>query len=94
MALEAVGQVRRSPSWLEWSTPVFEVTSGEPVSAGVDGEALVLEPPVRFEVIPAALRIRMPPGVAGLSPAVLAPGLTRATLAQLWRTAAGRSVQG
>ena len=91
VALEAVGQVRRSSSWLEWSSPTFEVASGGPVAAGVDGEALLLEPPLRFEVAPAALRIRMPPAASGLSPAALSPGFSRTTLARLWRIAAGRS---
>jgi diacylglycerol kinase family enzyme len=84
LALEAVGQVRRSPGWLEWSARTFEVGSGAPVAAGVDGEALTLEPPLRFQVAPRALRVRLP---AGASPP---PGPAAETLVRLWRMAAGR----
>src|SRR5215204_3474295 len=34
--------------WREWSTPDFEVDSDQPVPAGVDGEALKLDPPLLF----------------------------------------------
>ena len=47
-ALEAVGQVRRFSGWNEWTAAEFEVTSDGPVEIGVDGEALTMEPPLRF----------------------------------------------
>jgi diacylglycerol kinase family enzyme len=50
------------PRWREWSTTRFEVDSGTIVDVGLDGEAYRLEPPLRFESIPAALRIRTPGG--------------------------------
>jgi diacylglycerol kinase family enzyme len=50
------------PRWREWSTTRFEVDSGAIVDVGLDGEAYRLEPPLRFESIPAALRIRTPAG--------------------------------
>jgi len=42
----------------EWTTSRFEIDSGATVDVGLDGEALRLEPPLRFESLPAALRIR------------------------------------
>ncbi len=59
--------------WRQWSAPVFEVESTAPVPAGVDGEALVLEPPLRFAVHAAALRVRIAPQHPGASPAAGLP---------------------
>ncbi len=63
--------------------------SEAPVPAGVDGEALTLEPPLRFSVHPGVLRVRLAPHHPGASPAAALPeGLwdgIRATL----RVAAG-----
>ena len=39
------------------------------VDVGLDGEALVLDPPLSFAVRPAALRIRLPTNAIGVSPA-------------------------
>lgn len=52
----------RDPSdgWLQWEAPVFEVRSAGPIPAGVDGEALVFEPPLRLRSLPGPLRVRMP----------------------------------
>ncbi len=47
VSLEAVGQVRRFEGWTEWSADRFQVDSGSPVAAGIDGEAVVLDPPLR-----------------------------------------------
>jgi diacylglycerol kinase family enzyme len=90
-ALEALGHVRRFPGWSEWTAEQFEIESDNAVAAGIDGEAVVLEPPLRFRIAPAALRVRLPPKAVGLSPAALAPGLTRAAFRELWQLAAGRS---
>ena len=32
----------------EWSAPSFEVDADSPIAAGIDGEALMLDPPLRF----------------------------------------------
>ena len=48
--------------WREWTTFRFEIDSGDTIDVGLDGEALRLEPPLRFESLPAALRIRTPAG--------------------------------
>ncbi len=42
----------------EWDTPEFQVSSGGPVDVGLDGEAVTLEPPLVFESLPSALRVR------------------------------------
>ena len=57
----------------EWSTPSFEVRSDGPVAAGIDGEAVKLEPPVRFRSRPGALRVRIAPQHPGASPSADIP---------------------
>jgi diacylglycerol kinase family enzyme len=46
--------------WMEWTTPDFEVKSASTIELGLDGEALALDPPLRFELLPSTLRIRTP----------------------------------
>ena len=89
VALELVGQAGRFPGLLSWLTQEFEVRSSGPVEVGLDGEALVLDPPLRFASLPGALRVRLPRGV-GLPPAARAAALTTDNLGALLRVAAGR----
>jgi diacylglycerol kinase family enzyme len=89
VALELVGQVHRFPGLLSWSAEEFEVSSASPVEVGLDGEALVLEPPLRFASLPGALRVRVPP-TAGLAPAASAVAMTSDNLGALLRVAVGR----
>jgi diacylglycerol kinase family enzyme len=89
VALELVGQAGRYPGLLAWSAREFEVRSGGPVEVGLDGEALVLDPPLHFASLPGALRVRLPRR-AGLSPAARAVALTSDNLGALVRVAAGR----
>lgn len=88
LGLEAAGQPRRFPGWQEWSTPRFQITSNAPVHIGVDGEALTMEPPVVFEIVPAALTVLLPPHAPGRSPA--ARRVTGNTPRELWEIALGR----
>jgi diacylglycerol kinase family enzyme len=90
VSLEALHDVRRFEGWTEWAADTFHVDSGSPVAAGIDGEAVVLDPPLRFTITPSALRVRLPPSAVGLSPAALRPGLSVSTLGELWQIAAGR----
>jgi diacylglycerol kinase family enzyme len=90
VSLEALHNVRRFEGWTEWTADTFQVDSSSPVAAGIDGEAVVLEPPLRFTISPSALRILLPPSAVGLSPAALRPGLSLSTLGELWEIAAGR----
>lgn len=83
----------RGPSmhgWREWSTPAFTVESGGPIDIAVDGEALQLPSPLRFEINPGALRVRLAPAHPGVSPAGLARARGRTLLRQLLNTVRGR----
>ena len=42
-----------------WTAPSLEVFAGAPLHAGIDGEAVDLDSPLRFAIKPAALRIRI-----------------------------------
>jgi diacylglycerol kinase family enzyme len=90
--LEATGQIRKFRGWREWNTPTFRVDSGGPIEVGIDGEALLLEPPLLFESRPGALRVRIPKHAPGLAPAAAAVQLSKSTISDLLRTAAGRPV--
>jgi diacylglycerol kinase family enzyme len=58
----------RNPPVTAWSTPTFEVHAAAPVHAGIDGEAVDLDPLLRFEIRPAALRVRISSRHPGVSP--------------------------
>jgi diacylglycerol kinase family enzyme len=88
----ASGRNWRPPGWVEWSDTSFEIHSDQPVEVGLDGEALVLDPPIRFRTLPGALRVRIPLGAPGYSPAAAAPTPGRAGITALLQTAAGRPV--
>jgi diacylglycerol kinase family enzyme len=49
-----------SDAWLEWEAPEFEIRSTGPIAAGVDGEVLLFDPPLRLRSLPGALRVRVP----------------------------------
>ena len=59
--------------WQEWSTPAFEVDADAPIAAGIDGEAVTLNPPLRFKILPAALRVRIAAAHPGASPSAAIP---------------------
>jgi len=67
VTLGTIGQHRRLGGVLQWSSLEFEVRASEPVAVGLDGEALVLTPPLRFASLPGALRVRVPRHSSGLS---------------------------
>ena len=85
---ETVGQAKRFHGLLEWSEVRFEVRSSSPVAVGLDGEALMLEPPLQFVSLPGALRVRLPErasnGIAATS-----ASFTRDNLRTLSRIATG-----
>ena len=76
--------------WREWSAPAFVVDSERPVPAGIDGEALVLEPPLDFRIRPRVLRVRIARKHPGASPSAMAPEGIRAGAVELARIALGR----
>ena len=90
LAAETAGQVRRFHGWTEFASPSFTVESDRPLEAGVDGEAMLLDPPLEFRCLPAALRVRIPTHAPGHSPAALAAPSRWWTLLALFRTVAGR----
>jgi diacylglycerol kinase family enzyme len=90
VALESAGRISRFAGWREWTAPTFEVRSSRPIEAGVDGEATVEDAPLRFEIAPGALRVRVAPHHPGRSPAAAALTLGRTSLQRLLRVAAGR----
>ena len=90
--LRSSGRIRRPAGWAEWTDTSFEVRAAAPVEVGVDGEAMLLDPPIRFRILPGALRVRIPPQAPGYSPAASVPTPGWATLTALWQTAAGRPV--
>ena len=76
--------------WRQWSTPGFDVRADAPVAVGVDGEALMLDPPLRFMSRPGVLRVRIAPHHMGASPSAILPGSVADALRVLLRMAAGR----
>ena len=86
--LEAAGRIRSFAGWLEWDTPSFRVDSAGPIEIGIDGEALLMDPPLVFESLPGALRVRIPTHAPGLAPAATAVQLTGSTIGDLILTAA------
>ena len=59
-------------------------------AAGIDGEALVLDPPLRFRIRPGVLRVRIARKHPGASPSALAPEGIRDGIVELARIAFGR----
>jgi diacylglycerol kinase family enzyme len=88
----ASGRNWRPPGWVEWADASFELESGRPVEIGIDGEAMVLDPPIRFRTLPGALRVRIPLGAPGYSPAAAAPTPGWAGITALLQAVAGRPV--
>lgn len=85
------GAGRRGRAVLQqWSTSEFEVGSARPVPLGIDGEAVVLVPPVRFRIRPRTLRVRISPRHPGASPSTLQPDRVVDSLRALAAIAAGR----
>jgi diacylglycerol kinase family enzyme len=69
------------PPGRAWSTPSLEVRAAAPVHAGVDGEAVELNAPLRLAVRPAALRVRISSRHPGASPSARFPPATLRTAA-------------
>jgi diacylglycerol kinase family enzyme len=77
--------------WREWSTPAFEVDADGPIAAGIDGEAVTLDPPLRIRILPAALRVRIAAEHPGASPSAAMPESASGTVLALARIAVGRA---
>lgn len=80
---------RRRP-WHQWSAARFEVDAPGPIPVGVDGEAMVLDPPLRFVVRRGVLRLRIAAHHPGASPSAALPRNAWEGLRTIARIAAGR----
>ncbi len=92
VSLEAAGRIRSFHGWLEWEAPKMRVDSGTAVEIAIDGEAMLMDPPLIFETLPGALRVRLPSHASGLAPAATSVQLTPSSIKDLFRVAAGRPV--
>jgi diacylglycerol kinase family enzyme len=90
VALESAGRGSSFRGWHTWSDRSLEVDSSRPVEAGIDGEAVTLDAPVRFEVLPGVLRVRIAPHHPGVSPAAVVGRVRRGGIHRLVRVAVGR----
>jgi len=77
--------------WREWSAPEFQVDSNGPVPAGIDGEAVTLDAPLRFRIRPGALRVRIARAHPGASPSAAIPDGPLKGVIALAGIAAGRA---
>jgi diacylglycerol kinase family enzyme len=73
----------------EWSAPTFEIDADQPVPAGIDGEALVLDAPLHFRIRPGVLWVHIARKHPGASPSATAPEGIRAGIVELARIAFG-----
>jgi diacylglycerol kinase family enzyme len=93
-AAQTAGTVMRFRGWREWACDEFEVRSNEPIEAGVDGEALRFDSPLKFEIVPRALRVRVARHHPGYSPAALAESVRHGGIKRLAQVAFGRDPGG
>jgi diacylglycerol kinase family enzyme len=75
----------------QWTDDTFEVQCDGPVAAGIDGEAMMLDPPLRFRSVPGALRVRIAPQHPGASPSAIVPDSPWETIGALAKLAFTRS---
>lgn len=90
VALETAGHPERFAGWRAWSTCDLTVDGPSPLAAAIDGEARIMSSPLDFRVRPRALRVRIPAGQSGASPAFRRAPVSVSTLAGLWRVVLGK----
>jgi diacylglycerol kinase family enzyme len=83
MAAGSNDSTTRRLTMQQWTAPTFEIEADGLVAAGIDGEAMHLEPPLRFRTHPGALRVRIAPHHPGASPSALEPDTPWGTVAAL-----------
>jgi diacylglycerol kinase family enzyme len=81
------GESPTAASWRELTASRLEIGADAPVPLGIDGEAVTLEPPLRFRVRPRALRVRIARGHPGASPSAEVPRGALSGLKELARIA-------
>ncbi|HXC79716.1 MAG TPA: hypothetical protein VNU19_22000, partial [Candidatus Acidoferrum sp.] len=89
IALDSVGRISSFSGWHEWRDATLVIRSGEPVEAGIDGEAVTLDPPLVFAMRPGALRVRIAPNHPGVSPAAVVGSVESAGPRRLLKVVAG-----
>ncbi|HEX6660148.1 MAG TPA: diacylglycerol kinase family protein [Ilumatobacter sp.] len=60
LSVVVMGVGQPFPRMREWTTPTFRIDSSAVVDVALDGEAAAIDPPLLFESVPSALRIRTP----------------------------------
>jgi len=91
LAAQWTGRLDRFRGWRRWETDTLTIESSRPIEAGVDGEALLFDPPLELRSLPGALRVRIPVTAPGYSPAALHAPSPWWTLTALLRAAAGHT---
>jgi len=94
VACELAGRVRTYSGWRQWTTRDLEIRAATDVAVGVDGESLRLPAPLRFEIVPGALRVRLAPSALGRSPGSIADAVRQTGLRGLVHVAAGHTGEG
>ena len=74
----------------QWTDRRFRIEADEPVPAGIDGEAAVLEPPLHFRSLPGVLRVRIAPAHPGASPSAAMPDSLGEAISAMVSLALGR----
>lgn len=91
VALEAAHSLDTYPGWREWEDSTVDVIAMEDeVAIALDGEALTMATPLRFEILPGALTVLLPSDAPGRSPAARTLGVQ--TPRQLWELVRGKAV--
>jgi diacylglycerol kinase family enzyme len=90
-SMPAAGRRLLQRPWREWAVPTFEVDADGPIAAGIDGEAVTLDAPLRFRILPAVLRVRIAAAHPGASPSAAMPEGAWETVLALTRIAMGRT---
>jgi diacylglycerol kinase family enzyme len=83
------GKSGKTARWRELSVEELEVDADHPIPVGIDGESLVLEPPLHFRIRSKALRARISHKHPGASPSAEVPKGPLGALRQLTRIAVG-----
>jgi diacylglycerol kinase family enzyme len=81
------GSDEQTARWRQLAAPSLDVEAEGPVPAGIDGEAVTLEPPLRFRSRRRALRVRIAADHPGASPSAELPHGPLSVLKELGRVA-------
>jgi len=85
------GAARHRLAMQQWTATEFEMRADQRTPAGIDGEAIELDPPLRFRIRPGALRVRIAPGHPGASPSAIEPAKPTKVFPALARIALRRA---